>query len=551
MPVLRFSSTGVREVTADYDKINAKSREQLDAIKRNQAASIEFDRVVRGINRRNETEQDRYNRLLGEAKAAFDSNKTSAAAYKREVDRINTEMQTGTGRFRQYQQQQEKTFGAAALARLSAFAAGLVSIQAVTRLITTELQSQSDLRDKAEATKATIFTTRQDVRRNLAGEDLSTQDKVLDQNRELAARLDISEKFINAARAAALSASGGNVAASLDAVTGAARFLADKPGDIGGFAGSLLDLSKVTGTTDASVNLGLLTKVGALSRVVAPQQQAQNIPRALIGATSFGATARESAALFAALTTGSGDITGAAGGTGTIALAKQLRDFSEVPGATTGEKIRALQADRTLAKTFLGDASFEKVVLGPIEQLLLDQQSQVAQQFRSNLAEIPDTSGLGRLGVSTLASLEAGRLAPSDRRARALAQFAEREDLRMADVLGRTEIDNLRRGVAATGLPATAAKFITFAGEQFGGITAGEAAEFLQRERSRLLAPRSAPAAAGVGGAGTTFAREITAEERAQAARLEELIKKLVEINQRQLDKQDNDITVTLEGIQQ
>jgi len=212
----------------------------------------------------------------------------------------------------------------------------------------------------------------------------------------IAREAKVDEKFVAQAMASALSASGGNIEAAKAAVRGAAEFLSDKPTEIAGYAGSLLDLAKVTGTSNAETNKGLLLLVGSLSRVVNPQQQAMNIPRSLIGQMAFGATPRGAAALFAALTTGSGDITGATSGTGAVSLAQQLEAF--LPDRKTlQERIAALQSSPELAQQFLAQASFEKTVLGPIRQLLTDPNSPIAKQFRENLARIPAMGELPKI----------------------------------------------------------------------------------------------------------------------------------------------------------
>ena len=102
---------------------------------------------------------------------------------------------------------------------------------------------------------------------------------ILKQNEKLAAQTQVSEVYINQARAEALSASSGNVAASLEATRISALY--NRGGNesaIGEYAGSLLDVGPPPAPTDALTNLGLLSKIGGLSRVVDPRAQAQTIP---------------------------------------------------------------------------------------------------------------------------------------------------------------------------------------------------------------------------------------------------------------------------------
>lgn len=466
MPDLTFATKGAAEVISAQEKLNKSAKEGADAYEdleksakdagkeiaqsskkgaesqdkltkevkqtraeyqKNLDEQRRLGRIAEQITKRNETAQERYNRLLREAKDAVKANLVTHEQYRREVGSLRKEMDAASGRFKSFVTQQEKSFGAAALASLKTYAAGVLSIAAAYRYVTAELRAQQDLTDRAQQQKLGVSETRNVLIRNLVGASPSQIQSVIGQNQSLAKQLGVSESVINLARADTLSATGGDIQASLNATQVGARFLKDQPGAIAQFAGSLTDLSKVTGTNDASVNLGLLTTVGGLSRVVNPQAQAQNIPRSLIGQLSFGSTPQEAAALFAAITTASADIQGATSGTGSVSLAEQLSRFEPFGGkGTTGERIRALQQNRALAEQFLGDASFEKTVLGPIRQLLLDPTSDAARAFASNLSQIPDTAGLRRRGEQSLASLSVNDLNRTVDRRTAILSTAER-----------------------------------------------------------------------------------------------------------------------------
>ena len=375
-------------------------------------------------------------------------------------------------------------------------ALGVTGVLGAMQKVTEEIRTQIRLQEQQSQRQITLNQARQDLLRNLAGVSQGDRRAALETTAGIAAETGVAQKFIFQAAASAVSASGGAVDPALAAVRQSARFLADRPEAIAGFAGSLLDLSKVTGTTDALVNQGLLTQVGALSRVVDPQAQAQNIPRSLIGQQAFGSTGQGAAALFAALTTGSGDIRGATSGPAALALAEQLRRFGTIEDldefatdrqrqekeeerrlkaplqglTTTQQRIAALQADPDLAQAFLGQASFEKVALGPIEQLLLNTSSQVAQEFAKNLRAIPGNAELAALARQSIAGRRDDPLEGVATIARGFDTFLEEADIsatgagRTGAIRSQLEATFQRLNLPATERFARRARFETFVG---------------------------------------------------------------------------------------
>lgn len=356
MPRLRFESVGADTVAADLEKINGKQREQLKTQEDIRRAALEFDRTVRGINRRNETEQERYNRLLMETKQALDAKRISAKTAATEVNRINREMRDGVGRFRQYRTAQRSAFGPAALQSLTRYAAGLASIHTVATLVTGELRQQAELREKAATTKFEIASAREVLLQNLPQQDAQ---RAINRLTELVSTLQIPERFVDPALSQAISASGGNIPAAFRATELALRFNRANPQAAGLFAGSLLDISQVTGTLDAQANLGFLSTVGREGRVVGARQQAQNIPQALIGMMQAGMTPQQAAATFIRLGVGGADFTGAITGTGGISFAQQIRDFQlETPEVDkTASKVERLTENLASAQERLADTN--------------------------------------------------------------------------------------------------------------------------------------------------------------------------------------------------
>jgi len=288
-------------------------------------------------------------------------------------------------------------------------------VMAAVKGISDEWRHAIDMQKEALRYQMTVEGAQQSLLLNLSGQSDETKVKALADARAIATETKVDEKFIAAAMADAVSASGGDVVSATAAVRQSAKVNYSNPDAIGGFAGSLLDLGTATESKDAEVNQGFLQKIGALSRVVNPQQQAQNIPKSIIGQVQMGATPQEAGALFSAMTVGSADFTGATSSTSSISLAEQMRGFFEKEGMTEsfqqangrtrtmGERITELQDSPELGSKFLASASFEKVSLGPIEALIKDRDSKAAQLFRSNLLAFGDNASLKAEAQDTIA----------------------------------------------------------------------------------------------------------------------------------------------------
>jgi hypothetical protein len=316
----------------------------------------------------------------------------------------------------------------------------------------------------------------------------------------LADKTSISEVAINAGLAEALSASGGKVDPSLAAVEVAARFLADRPDEIGEAAGALLGISKVTGTTDARVNLGLLTRIGELGRVVNPKLQAENIAPALVGAAQFGGTASGAGALFAALSNAAEDKEGRRTGTALIQLARQLDDFQLGEGfekfqgqfdrANLTQRIGFLQRNKKAAEQFLDKASFETKLVGPITGLLLDPNtSNAAKEFARFRALIPGNDDLASVGEDALNVFSANDLDSRAAAQRGLKRSIEAFELIDRDSVSQEEREILQDLLARTGSTVVGAKvdnFLAGLGDGSPGLDRKELVRLLRNRRDKL-----------------------------------------------------------------
>ena len=422
------------------------------------------------------------------------------------------------------------------------YAAGFLGAQGVLMLLRSvnrELEVVAERQRQFAATQITLGQATAELRRNMPGATPEEMARVQRIGGTIAAEVGVPERFVQRGMAQALSASGGDVEASRGAVRAAAMFLRSQPEAIGGYAGSLLDIQQVTGTTDPDVNLGMMSFVAGRSRVVDPKMQAESIPSALIGLKGFGATQQQGAALFASLTRAAAERTGKISGTGAIRMAEQLEQFlPEVP--TMGGRIAALQADPELARVFLeggqipgrrwgekdtwAAATFRAKVKSPIRALLRDPGSLAAGMYAATLAELPGAPGLAELGRMGLEGLRADPLEKTAGLQRGLASIGER--LQVAQpAQARIGIirDNLRQLLRDSGVDALTTWGVMRVFDVRTGLGADPselASDLLSERAGRLADPYTVAPVFGTRG----MRREggATAEERAMSGLLQD-----------------------------
>ncbi len=411
------------------------------------------------------------------------------------------------------------------------------------KLITSEMERQREIQKEAESKQITLNSARMDINRNMSGASRESLGSVFKSVAAMAKEENIDEKYLASAMASALSSSGGNVDASLKAVRKAAQFLADKPEEIADFAGSLLDVSDVTKTTDADINLGLVSAVGGLSRVKDARQQAVNIPKALVGIQGMDATAEGAAALFATLSNAGKDVMGASSGTAGISLAEQLRGFFkdkklDRPGQTMTQRIRALVKNKKLRDEFLEGASIEKQFLAPMEQLLSGQD--VYSKYESMLKKIPKGEELKNLGQQAISNRTVDPLEKVAATKRAYDSATGQLQTSNDDAVVATHREGLQKTMKAAGVPGLEAKInsLLFEGKTFAGDSDAYdvAKSLIQEEIQKLQNPTTTSGGHSVGMDSMAVLpsyerREPTAREEKQAEILSNMLDVLIKIN--------------------
>lgn len=437
-----------------------------------------------------------------------------------------------------------KAFDTSGLMRMASFLAPGGMLVAGAALLRAEFEKIIRLQEQAAGAQLTLGSARKDIVRNLAGSSPADITAVLQAGSKIASRTGVEERFIASGLASALSASGGNIPGSMAAVEEAAKFLPDRPESIPEFAGSLLDLSKITGTMDARTNRGLLALVGSMSRVVDPARQAKNIPPALIGMRGVGATPQEAAALFATITESMADTTGEMSGTAAIQLGRQLEKFFIPPTGpsvadTMGERIRFLQENPGHREAFMKDASFEAKAFAPIRDLLRSSTTAVAESFARNQAKIPGTEELRRIADEQVMSFG---LDPLESTARLSRVFAAGRDQSLVSQIASGRAGATRKGLRdlleTTGTSAIADRMMKGAFEwnsNFGREDPVAVAErIIERRIGDIEAPTRGPERdeySRLRGL-TRAARPLTGEEQESVSILKDVLTELRYIHQ-------------------
>lgn len=391
--------------------------------------------------------------------------------------------------------------------KLMAVAGGWASIHKAAQLVTDEMQLQQDLIDKRTQSQLTVGAARDTLLRSMVGGTDAEKSRAMAASRAIANKTGVSEARIAPALADAISAIGGDVSKAIKATTVAANYMRSDPEQITEFAGSLLDISKSTGTSNATTNLGLYQQLGRLSRVNNPNFMQQTIPGALSGMGSFGASYQDAGAVFAGLSNAAGDKFGRSTRTASIQMTKQLGEFFEEKGEaglSLDEQIKKMQSSPALGKEFFTKrrldgfgASFEAKSLGALRGLLLNPNSVAAQEYAKSRAEIPGLGGLNALGAGAMGDFEKyNALGGVGERTRAIGTASER--IAAAGSQGslstdeREQVKQMMMAAGFSGVGARLANFSAGVGDGADGLSTEAAVGLLQRARGKANFAREA-----------------------------------------------------------
>jgi hypothetical protein len=548
MPDLVFTSKGSAEVLRQQTLINERAAEMASIYKDDARAARDLENAVGRIFKNVKEPSKQFNEEMGKLLRNMKDGKINAEQYAKGITRLEKaygEANTFGGRLKGTMM---NMFGADSVKMLQNYALGLTGaggVLAAFSLIKSEIQSVIDLQDKATQTKLDVGQARNLMVRNMLGSSPQEITSVLKQSTSLAGELRLPEPVIAQAMAEAMSASGGTAKDAFSAVRLAGKFLPDQQGEIGQFAGSLIDLQKVTGSSDQRVNFGLLASISQKSRIASPQAIAANAPKALIGAAGLaGATGAEGAAFYSALTNASADITGSTSSSATIDFSrslgitfpKQLRKAGDDDLAaqfeqmSMGGKIAMLQNDPALAKRFL---TMEGLSLGngdsvaPLRSLLLDRNSGMARGFAANMASMPGNAGLTRLADEAISNFNLNPLHAMAESERSLQSFRDNLRLKQPDTLSadaRASLLEVQQNLGGSNIGSRMKQLLAQVQDGSVGVSASDSIGILESERKRLLRGRQTTFDTGEFGVSQASLTPATVEDKENAKLLGQLI---------------------------
>lgn len=543
--VLEFRTKGGQTVIRDQEAINRKIQEQGQAIEGNTRKALDFDRQATAIARRQETAQERYNRLLATAKKAFDDGKISAETYNKEVSSIGREITNSEGRFKKFNEEKDKSFGAKAIAQFGPFLAQLGLVRTAQGLITEELRKQQELRNLAGDTKGRIAASQEAVVGTLGNLPEAEISRIQGEVARISRSTKAPEEILNPAFATALSRSNVNVSRSLSSLETASRFSRLNPQNIPAFTSAISSFANITGSEDSLANLDFLLKVGRASNVAELDVQARNLPKALIPLVEAGLSPNIAASLLAGTTVAAGDQTSEPSKTATLNLVKKLKSFGgEGP---RGAIFRSLSPDQQLLKLFndpvlgaefAGSVDFE-AAFDPVFKKFArgDADSALRREFAANLTGI--TSGTRAGGEEQIARLR--RLIPlgeGTRTGQSLRSGTADLLKGTGEFLTDEQIKELLNQSALAGGVSTFDR-IQLSALSVDGLTNEEAASFIGARADRLRQPKFSRFA---------LPRGPNSEEVRRAEILEELQRDLLEQAERQTEILENLEAKTTEG---
>lgn len=407
---LAASVAKIRQESTKAVDEEAKKAKWLASVKE-QSAKLEFQAKLSAIQAEKKAEQDKVNWLqrlrqssaqlaqqinLKEVqdtkKAAEDEKKiaTDKAAWLARLRMNSADLERKANQQRLKDVERVLKGNDSQVGQLAQMAAGYVTIQTVTGLITAELQDQLAVQKEIADLQKTTAQPQGNFLRNLGLASDEERKAAVAKIEAVSRATGVSQGTLYSAGSTALSAKGDltNMQA-FDAVQMAAQIAPDNPQEMASAAGGLLDLVGLTGTASSSHNAGFMLQMGAASRVKSLDQINQNLVPAAIGVKSFGGTAGEAASLTATYTQLMKDVTGAQSGTASISLAKQLAEFlpatstykTDASGqkkldrrgtglSETDERIRYMQQHPELLDQFMGQATFEQRAYSPTRDIL-------------------------------------------------------------------------------------------------------------------------------------------------------------------------------------
>lgn len=395
--------------------------------------------------------------------------------------------------------------------------AGYVSLQTAISNVTNALREKMELEKEAANVQARVSGSQRSFLINMGlanpAEKQAANERILAIARSTGASLD----SLYAAAGTAASARGGlSFGQTWDALGQAARVQPGNAGELNALTGGLLDMSKLSGSGDAKVNLGLTVGVAQMARLTNLQQVSQNLIPAAINVAQRGGSAQQALAQVATITGALADATGATSGTAGIQLSNQLaemlpetdvyetitrngREIRRLKTKGTGlnnsfDRIRFAQDNPLFREKFLAQASFEQKAGAAVEQLLT-KDSELSRLLFANEAAMPSFADAPGIVEGFIEGIDQSALQVSGNRRRIYEGASERESARDARAAAIAETwDGLSKNLAKVGVDplARTAMWGEYRYQMMRGVDPDEYAIQLLERRADITAQEGA-----------------------------------------------------------
>lgn len=291
----------------------------------------EFDLLLRELRKTGPEGRKQAAQIEKHLQATGKQGRQSMESIIGKIGQIDPEAAKAAGKADQHF---DKAFGGQALAKLTAFAGGFVSVGSAVQTVNRYFEEQVQLMNQAKEAQLNLANAQADAAKNLIGlGELERSELLQDAVASIASETGFSDLSALTTAIGSARSAGGTEEQVVSAVRAAASLTQLTPQNIDEFAGAGIDLARATGVDDAEQNLGLLLTTGTQSRVVDPLALAKELAPAVNNAVAQTSgqdrveASREAAALFATFTQQSTDVTGAPSRTATIQFSSELGKF--------------------------------------------------------------------------------------------------------------------------------------------------------------------------------------------------------------------------------
>jgi len=282
------------------------------------------------------------------------------------------------------------------VAAVGRLAAGYLSVGSAIRIYQQHIENAKQVAEEARQTNLTLADSQAKVLKNIGNVSNSQAISFLESLKEINRESKFGdEKQINLAASSVLSATGGNTEKTLAILKEAAPFFRDQKDALADFSGAMADVMKATQDPNARRTMALMLAIQGQSRFTDLSGFKNVAPALAAGSITGGGgdpllITRQTAALFAAIGSRSGDVDGSLTKTAIANLGTKLQET--VGGDLTPferlEQLRDMvRQDQAVADRFVS-GGFRGPMVPIIRELLESNQSTVSKMVESAFKEM-------------------------------------------------------------------------------------------------------------------------------------------------------------------